>query len=205
MLKFTSEPTSRYYVKCTNKDTGVVTEEVVRYPEDSAKVLEIMNNDDMEIEKGFVADDTPVGIVGNAKMLKIHKDRRNVESIQINYDIEEGVPRFKDFKPIQLDKVKLCKNATDDGDLLKIVPDNQGITLVNITEMNNLRYLLRSVQQFNESLLLEADDDDDEENENEKDVVKKHTYKSLKENELNKTNNEKNKDNKNDKLPWNNN
>lgn len=189
-MKILHKETSKYYVKKTNKETGLITEEVFDFQKDAAKILIMINDDNMEIEKGFVADDTPLGIVGNAKMLKIHKDRRNLESIQINYTIENGVPRFKDFKPIQLDKVKLCKDATNDGDLLKIVPDNQGITLVDITEMNNLRYLIRSVQQFNEALLLETDDnnDDNEENNDVKPVEEKtgHTYNDLKNNKSGK-------------------
>lgn len=176
MVKFvTDHATDKYYFEEFNKETGMTTKKVVKFG--SKEYLEFLQHTrDLEQRnyvagpQGFVSDDTPLGVTGSSKVFRVPRGRRSDSKSQtINYVFENGVPRFRGFKPIEVDGFTVDRKKTDDGDMLKIVLENNEISIADITVANHLRYLIRGVQEFNEQMLQELDDHEeelDEEDEN---------------------------------------
>lgn len=178
MVKILNEITSKYYIQYQDKETGVLKEKIVPFDtgnKDFRKAMEMINQtqdknsdpDEIAIKWGSVSDDTPLGFLGNAKILKIRQGKRGHQDAKIYFKTENGVIRFQDFHKIVVQNAEIVKDSTEDGDLLKVVFP-EGLTLLDVTETNNLRYLLRSVQLLNEQFLMESDNDD-ENNDNEDD------------------------------------
>lgn len=183
MVKFvTDHATDKYYFEEFNKETGMTTKKVVKFG--SKEFLEFLQHTQDPEQRnyvagpqGFVSDDTPLGVTGSSKVFRVPRGRRSDSKSQtINYVFENGVPRFRGFKPIEVDGFTVDRKQTDDGDMLKIVLENNEISIADITVANHLRYLIRGVQEFNEQMLQELDDHEeelDEEDENAKNNEKK--------------------------------
>ena len=183
MVKFvTDHATNKYYFEEFNKETGMTTKKVVKFG--SKEFLEFLQHTQDPEQRnyvagpqGFVSDDTPLGVTGSSKVFRVPRGRRSDSKSQtINYVFENGVPRFRGFKPIEVDGFTVDRKQTDDGDMLKIVLENNEISIADITVANHLRYLIRGVQEFNEQMLQELDDHEeelDEEDENAKNNEKK--------------------------------
>lgn len=183
MVKFvTDHATDKYYFEEFNKETGMTTKKVVKFG--SKEFLEFLQHTQDPEQRnyvagpqGFVSNDTPLGVTGSSKVFRVPRGRRSDSKSQtINYVFENGVPRFRGFKPIEVDGFTVDRKQTDDGDMLKIVLENNEISIADITVANHLRYLIRGVQEFNEQMLQELDDHEeelDEEDENAKNNEKK--------------------------------
>lgn len=183
MVKFVIDhATDKYYFEEFNKETGMTTKKVVKFG--SKEFLEFLQHTQNPEQRnyiagpqGFVADDTPLGVTGSSKVFRVPRGRRSDSKSQtINYVFENGVPRFRGFKPIEVDGFTVDRKQTDDGDMLKIVLDSNEISIADITVANHLRYLIRGVQDFNEQMLQELDDHEeelDEEDANAKENEKK--------------------------------
>lgn len=164
--------------------TEVVDTEAPRYKELTESVF---MSDHVFLSSKKVDDETEVGIISRKKTLRYSdRNRNNYREQEIEYQMEKlgdgtEVPRFVNFKPFTIMGLKIENAPTQDGDLLMINygPDGQ-IIPKDVKEVRALRYTLKLLQVFNNTLL--NDDGDDEDNlpvsENNKDKSKGETISS---------------------------
>ena len=174
MVEFVNDKvTSKYYLEEFNKKTGKKVKKVVKvgskdYMDFLQHTQDPTQSNYVAGAQGFVSDDTPLGVIGSSKVFRIPRGPRSSRSQSIDYVFEDGVPRFKDFKPIEVDGFTVDKKETNDGDMLKIVLKSNEISIADITVSKHLRYLIRGIQEFNNEMLQESDNrEDEEENEEE--------------------------------------
>ena len=203
-MEIVDQVTNRFYVEEYNRKTGKTIKKVIKA--DSLAFVKIINRsleDDYEIVKqGYVAQDTPLGIVGSSKVFRVPRGKRSESSQHIiNYHIVDGVPRFQDFKDIEVDGYVISKKENEDYDLLKIIVPDGEISIVDITASRHLRYLIRGIQEFNEEMVKESekvsDEDEDTNTDEDEDVVEEATEK---ENEKDNVNQNTEKNQKSDNL-----
>lgn len=159
-----SRVTKRYEVTYMDPDTKLIRREVLNTDSDEFKVAVsyVSDPDFPNITGKFVDSDTPVGLVGRAKRLRIRKGKTVYTNEQINYEIKDGSVRFIGFKPFIVLGFTINKRETDDGDLLEVDLKKSKFAPVDPRETKDIAYLLRSVQRFNADLLEESDTDDDD-------------------------------------------
>lgn len=159
-----SRVTKRYEVTYMDPDTKLIRREVLNTDSDEFKVAVsyVSDPDFPNITGKFVNSETPVGLVGRAKRLRIRKGKTVYTNEQINYEIKDGSVRFIGFKPFIVLGFTIDKRETDDGDLLEVDLKKSKFAPVDPRETKDIAYLLRSVQRFNADLLEESDTDDDD-------------------------------------------
>lgn len=159
-----SRVTKRYEVTYMDPDTKLIRREVLNTDSDEFKVAVsyVSDPDFPNITGKFVDSDTPVGLVGRAKRLRIRKGKTVYTNEQINYEIKDGSVRFIGFKSFIVLGFTINKRETDDGDLLEVDLKKSKFAPVDPRETKDIAYLLRSVQRFNADLLEESDTDDDD-------------------------------------------
>lgn len=160
--------TKRFKVTYYDKDAGLIKEEVLQTnSEEYNQIMPLaMDKEYDNITGEWVSDDTPIGVVGNAKVLKVRNGERTKMELPIHYQLQNGIPRFRDFKSFKTLGYKVVKHSTSDGDILALQLPSSEIEPLEHSDIKNLRHLLLAIQLFNNEMLAEASDDnlDDEKN-----------------------------------------
>lgn len=154
-------PTNRFEVTYVNPDTRQIETRVIDPNTPEFMKLALMAMDGTQVKGKFVSDDTPLGIKGRAK--QFHYRRGSTYADQtIKYHIDDdGVARFDDFKPFMVLQYLINSESTDDGDLLSVDLRDSKFAPTDRREVNNMAYILKRVQEFNQEMMTIPDESDE--------------------------------------------
>lgn len=160
--------TNRFKVTYYDKDTKLFKEEVLETGSEAYdQIMPLaMDKDYDNILGEWVENDTPVGLVGTAKILSVRSGERSYMHVKIHYELKNGVPRFRDFNSVETLGFKIVKHSKTDGDILALELKDNSIEPLDRVDTKNLKHLLSVIQVFNNEVLSEATDDSLDEEDN---------------------------------------
>lgn len=156
------EESSKFEIVRTDPDTGMISREVIPFPSDRFLELvpALIDRDSDAITGHFVDNDVPLGARGKGKLFRYRTSTNQYDTAVINYEITNGAIRFIDFSPIMVDGYTVDVRHGEDSDLLEVDLGKQKFAPTDSKEVNRIRWVLRTLQQFNNELMNEAMDDD---------------------------------------------
>ena len=80
--------------------------------------------------------------------------------MDINYLIEDGKVKFRNFEQFTALGFLIQKVTTEDGDLLQVDLGKQVFAVTDKREVKKIRYVLNLIQRYNNEFLQETDVDD---------------------------------------------
>lgn len=163
-------------------------------PDDTKRLIELVEMKAKEkVQTKRVPYDTKLGIIGKTKRIKFKRRNTVYANVDINYLIEDGKVKFRNFEQFTALGFLIQKVTTEDGDLLQVDLGKQVFAVTDKREVKKIRYVLNLIQRYNNEFLQETDVDDLEDSdfeENDTSLPKDNEEENTDFNEENKEDNE---------------